>query len=243
MKPTIDTPWKRVLLLLLVAAFTLGAAAQADDEEVKRKVVISDSGHGFLGVELTSLTPELREHFGVPKEVGVMIGVIEEDSPAAAAGLRVGDIITRIDDEEIRSASRLVRTVHHKQKGDVVAIEYWRDGRADTLSATLDERQRLVYDLGKHFEWTGDLDELIELHDLDEVMELGDLGLEISQETLESVTETLRELLENRDWEVYLKDLENIELEGLEERMEEVKERLKELELQLEQGIEHDDDL
>lgn len=249
MKPTMNTLWKRVLLLLLVAALPLGAAAQTEDEEVKRKVVkaspkvvLSDSEYGFLGVELTPLTPELREHFGVPKQVGVMIGGIEEDSPAAAAGLRVGDIITRIDDEEIRSAGRLTRAVHHKQKGEVIAIEYWRKGRANTVSATLDGRQRYVVDLAEHFKWTGDLDGLIDLHDLDQVMELGDLGLEISHEALENATEALREVFENRDWEVYLKNLENLELEGLEERMEELQERLKELELRLKEEIERDQD-
>ncbi len=239
MKPTIDTPWKRALLLLVVAAFTLAAAAQADDEKLIKaspNIIISGAGHGFLGVELTPLTPELREHFGVPKEVGVMIGGIEEDSPAAAAGLRVGDIITRIDDEEIRSAGRLARAVRHQEKGDVVAIEYWRDGRADTVSATIDERERFVYDFAKHFEWTEDLEELLELQGL-EAMELGDLGIEISVEALEGATEALREVFENRDWEVYLEDLENIEFEGLEERMKELQERLKELEVRLEHEI------
>jgi len=250
MKPTIDTACKRLLLLLVVAGLTLGAAARADaGEEPKRKVikagpsvVIADSGHGYLGVELTSLTPELREHFGVPREVGVMIGGVEEDSPAVAAGLKVGDIITRIDDEEIRSAARLARTVRHKQKDNVVAIEYWRDGRVNTVSATLDERQRFVYDLGHHFEWTGDLDKLIELKDLDEVIELREHGIEIGQEAVESAAEALRQAFKSQDWQVYLRQIEDIDLEGFEERMEELKERLEQLEHRLEREVERGTD-
>ena len=45
---------------------------------------------GYLGVELVDLTPELREHFGAPRDVGVMVGRVEPGSPAARAGLEVG---------------------------------------------------------------------------------------------------------------------------------------------------------
>ena len=54
-----------------------------------------DHSGKVLGVGLTDLTPELREHFGVGGDAGVMISRVVEDSPAAKAGLRVGDIIER----------------------------------------------------------------------------------------------------------------------------------------------------
>jgi hypothetical protein len=41
---------------------------------------------GYLGVQLTDLTPELRRHFGVPEESGVMISGVSEEGPAATAG-------------------------------------------------------------------------------------------------------------------------------------------------------------
>src|SRR5262245_15606747 len=46
---------------------------------------------GFLGVQLIGITPELRQHYGVPKDAGVLVGAVEADSPAAKAGIQVGD--------------------------------------------------------------------------------------------------------------------------------------------------------
>ena len=43
----------------------------------------------FIGVQLMSLTPELREHFGVPSEAGVMVSKVFEDTPAERAGIEI----------------------------------------------------------------------------------------------------------------------------------------------------------
>src|SRR5580765_8248340 len=39
-----------------------------------------------LGISLVDITPELRSHFGAPKDAGVLVGSVEKDSPAARAG-------------------------------------------------------------------------------------------------------------------------------------------------------------
>jgi membrane-associated protease RseP (regulator of RpoE activity) len=96
---------------------------------------------GFLGVQLTDLTPELRTHFGVGEDSGVMIAKVVEDSAAWRAGLRVGDIITAVDTQEVNSGGSLARAIRSREEGEQVSLDIWRDGRLETVTATLEEHQ------------------------------------------------------------------------------------------------------
>ena len=105
---------------------------------------LQHGGGAFLGVQLSDLTPELRAHFGVPEDAGVMVGKLVDGSPALRAGLEVGDIVTAVDGETIDSASALARAIGGHEDGDTVVLEVWRDGRMEKIGATLEERERRV---------------------------------------------------------------------------------------------------
>jgi membrane-associated protease RseP (regulator of RpoE activity) len=98
-------------------------------------------GGGYIGVRPLEMTPELRTHFGAPKEAGVFVGKVEQDSPAARAGLQVGDIVTSADGETIGSRRDLVRAVRRKKEGDTVKLDVVRDRSAKTLTVTVAERE------------------------------------------------------------------------------------------------------
>ena len=108
-------------------------------------------GGGYMGVSLVSLTDALREHFGVPDDAGVLIGGVEDESPALEAGIEVGDIVTAVDGEEVESAADLSRLVREHEEGDAVEVELYRDGRPLTLDVTVGERARPQLNAGK---WT-----------------------------------------------------------------------------------------
>lgn len=91
----------------------------------------------FLGVSTTQMTPELRTHFGVPEDAGVMISQIVDDSAAFSAGLLVGDIITAVDGEPVESSMDLLHAIRGHEEGDSVTIEIWRDGKVQDVSAVL----------------------------------------------------------------------------------------------------------
>lgn len=101
-------------------------------------------GGAFLGVELSDLTPELRTHFGVPQDAGVMVGKLVDESPAFRAGLEVGDIVTAVDGEPVAFSSALARAIRGHEDGETVVLEVWRDGQMQKISATLEERERRV---------------------------------------------------------------------------------------------------
>jgi S1-C subfamily serine protease len=91
-----------------------------------------------LGVMVVGLTPELREHFGAPRDKGVMIGRVEAKSAAATAGLKVGDIITDVKGTAVDSANDVLDTLANVAKNASVTLAVIRDRKPLTLSAKLD---------------------------------------------------------------------------------------------------------
>lgn len=104
---------------------------------------------GYLGVELVDLTPELRQHFGAPREVGVMIGRVEPGSPAARAGIEVADVVTRIGDEPVHDSWGLSGEISSREGGEVLAMSVIRDGRERQVDARLERREREAVDVGR----------------------------------------------------------------------------------------------
>ena len=98
-------------------------------------------GGGFLGVHLTELTDDLRDHFGVPRGQGVMISKVVDDSPAFRAGLAAGDIVTAVAGNAVKSGGSLSRAIRKLEDGDVADLEVWRDGSMMQLSAQIEERK------------------------------------------------------------------------------------------------------
>lgn len=97
---------------------------------------------GFLGVATTELTPELRSHFGVPEDAGVLVAKVVDDSAAAHAGVQVGDILTSVSGDGVGSTGDLIRAVGRFEPGSAIDLELWRDGTVQTLGATLGERSQ-----------------------------------------------------------------------------------------------------
>jgi membrane-associated protease RseP (regulator of RpoE activity) len=60
-----------------------------------------------LGIEVDTMTPDLREFFGADRDEGILIVLIGDDSLGGAAGLRVGDVIIAIDGNSVDSAGNL----------------------------------------------------------------------------------------------------------------------------------------
>jgi len=93
---------------------------------------------GFLGVRPQELDEELTAQFGTEK--GALINEVTEDSPAEKAGIKPGDVITKINATEIRDARHLLLTISKLAPDSDVTVEVLRDGKAKTLKAKLARR-------------------------------------------------------------------------------------------------------
>ena len=155
---------KRIIRIIAVAALAVAPlVVHAEEKKVVErtivvkdgKVIRSDGGpagmwaarRGFLGVQMLELTPELREHFRVPKDAGVLVSRVVADSPAAKAGLRAGDIITAVEGNRVDSPSEVARAVRDRKDGESVRIDYSRDGVAGTTRAAIQQQMRKEVDL------------------------------------------------------------------------------------------------
>jgi len=102
---------------------------------------------GYLGVELSELTPELRAHFGAPENAGVMVARVAADSPAEKAGLKIGDIVTSLDGKPVESSWDVRARVRPLAEGAVLPLTVWRDGKSLQLTATVAQKERREIDL------------------------------------------------------------------------------------------------
>ena len=97
----------------------------------------SFAGRARLGIRGESVDGQLAAYFGV--SAGVLVRHVEEDTVAAAAGLRAGDVITAIDGEQVEDLGMLRRRLSALDSGASFAIAIVRDGAAMSLPAELAE--------------------------------------------------------------------------------------------------------
>lgn len=94
---------------------------------------------GWLGVQIQHVTKELAESFKLSEASGALVAQVVEGSPADKAGLKVGDIITTFNNQEIVEMSDLPKLVAETTVGNKVNMNIIRDGKKRTLSATIVE--------------------------------------------------------------------------------------------------------
>jgi serine protease Do len=92
---------------------------------------------GWLGVSIQRLTPELAKSFGVQSKEGVLVASVVDDSPAAKAGLKAGDLIVRYDDKAVSDPRALSAHVAGTPVGRTVEVQLVRDGNPQRLDVTI----------------------------------------------------------------------------------------------------------
>lgn len=113
-------------------------------------------GGAFLGVHLQSLEPaDFAEYFGVKAGGGALITNVSEDSPAAKAGLKAGDVIVKLDGKDVSSPGDVSKIINKKEKGDKIDVRVVRHKKKKSFKAELAERKFHFKRLNKVFEGVG----------------------------------------------------------------------------------------
>lgn len=101
---------------------------------------------GFLGVLVQQLDEELAESFGLAGTEGALVAQVNPDSPAEAAGIRVGDIITKFDGKPVDSPRSLARLVSLTSENSKVIITLWRNNAEINVFADIGNLQASIND-------------------------------------------------------------------------------------------------
>lgn len=105
--------------------------------------------HPYIGIRMITLTPEIIEQLEqnpnslaiVPDTKGVLVMQVIPNSPAAAAGLRRGDVVTKIDNQQITSAEQLQKLVENTSMGQSLSISIQRGTETQKISVRPGELQ------------------------------------------------------------------------------------------------------
>ena len=92
---------------------------------------------GRLGVTIQAITPELARTLSLPGTNGALVSDVETGSPAAAAGVRRGDVITAVNGTAVKTNNDLRNEVGELQPGTQAKLTILRDGKEQQLTATL----------------------------------------------------------------------------------------------------------
>jgi serine protease Do len=92
----------------------------------------------WLGVAVTTVTSTIQHYYNLAVNTGALITSVTSGSPADEAGLRAGDVITKIGDKDISTTQDLISAIGSHQIGDQVEIVYYRGNVQKVANATLE---------------------------------------------------------------------------------------------------------
>jgi len=111
-------------------------AKQVLDQLVKNGKVT----RGYMGVSLQAVTRELAPQFGLKNDHGAIVADVTPGKPGDQAGLKTGDVIVKINGEEVQDSNDLTMKVTGHAPGDTVTLDVIRDGKPMTIKVTLAQR-------------------------------------------------------------------------------------------------------
>jgi S1-C subfamily serine protease len=141
---------------IIQGAQGLGFAIPIDSAQLIAQQLVANgkAEHAFLGVQMVDLTAELRDRLNqqeklkIDSEKGVLVVKVMPNSPAAAGGIRSGDLVQAINDQPTRTTDDVQQAVETARPGGIIAIKVRQRGELRTLRITLSklEPQELARD-------------------------------------------------------------------------------------------------
>ena len=105
---------------------------------------------GRLGVTIQDVNAQLADSFGLQTPRGALVSGVEAHGPAERAGLQAGDVILRLNGQDIKSSSELPAQVATLKPGSAANMEVWRNGARKDIKLTVGElRDAKVADADK----------------------------------------------------------------------------------------------
>lgn len=124
-------------------------------DETTSQGLIAPSSHGFgsgffgvfttnglyIGADVDAISTQLASYFGVSDGAGLLVKSVDENSPAAAAGLKAGDVITKVNNGAMASRADWLKTLHNN-RGKQVQVTVMRNKKEETLNMQAGEPKK-----------------------------------------------------------------------------------------------------
>jgi serine protease Do len=109
--------------------------------KAKSAAVFTTGPRSYLGIGVVDVTDERAKALGLKEPLGVEVTAVQEESPAAKAGLRQGDVILEYNGQPVEGNTQFVRIVQETPAGRKATMQVWRNGSKQSLTATIGSRQ------------------------------------------------------------------------------------------------------
>lgn len=96
---------------------------------------------GWIGVTIQDVDDNAAKALGLPNSSGALVGSVLDNEPASKAGIKDGDVIIAVDNENIDNSGALLRAIAEKAPGSTAVLTVWRDGKTMKFTVTLGERK------------------------------------------------------------------------------------------------------
>jgi serine protease Do len=99
----------------------------------------------YTGLYLEKMSSQLAGYFGVPNGSGLLVRSVQENSPAATAGMHAGDVVVRANDKSVASSNDWAKAIKNSH-GHSLTVVVMRDKKELTLTLTPDSKIRSYLD-------------------------------------------------------------------------------------------------
>jgi len=120
-------------------------AAQSQAAPKARSASVFSVSRGYLGIGVVDVTDERAKSLGLKEAQGVEVTSVSEDSPAAKAGVKQGDVILEYNGQHVDGGAQFVRMVQETPAGRKAEMQVWRGGSRQSVTATIAPRQERAF--------------------------------------------------------------------------------------------------
>ena len=133
-----------IAMSCLVAGLSAPALWSQTAQARAPQVSVQAGGASYLGIGVADITAERAKALNLKDERGAEVTNVDRDSPAAKAGIKEGDVVLDYDGTTVQGIEQLTRLVRETPVGRQVKISLWRNGAAQSLTATIEARKGMV---------------------------------------------------------------------------------------------------
>jgi serine protease Do len=108
------------------------------------QVTVRPGGSSYLGIGVADITAARAKALNLKEERGAEVTNVTKDGPAEKAGIKEGDVVLEYDGASVHGIEQFTRLVRETPVGRQVKISVWRNGAAQTLTATIEVRKSVA---------------------------------------------------------------------------------------------------